>query len=57
LFFEAYHWVGRPVNAEPEKSKELMWFPIKELPKNIIPYQEEFFKSIEHETSYSEIGF
>ncbi|WP_043718649.1 NUDIX hydrolase [Nocardia asiatica] len=38
LFFETRRWSGEPVNREPDKSYELRWFPIGDLPETLIPY-------------------
>lgn len=57
LFFEVTQWVGEPINAEPEKSKEAIWFPTRSLPKNIVPYQQTAIESIECGILYSELDF
>ncbi len=38
LFFETRRWRGEPVNREPEKSSELGWFPLNDLPDGLIEY-------------------
>ncbi|KZM72303.1 NUDIX hydrolase [Nocardia terpenica] len=37
-FFLATRWVGEPRNAEPHKCSEIAWFPIDELPDDVVPY-------------------
>lgn len=36
-FFEANVWDGEVHNAEPEKSRELVWLDPKQLPDNMVP--------------------
>jgi 8-oxo-dGTP pyrophosphatase MutT (NUDIX family) len=38
VFFEARRWVGEPVNREPDKCSAVDWFPLDELPDDVIPY-------------------
>ncbi|MEU2730473.1 NUDIX hydrolase [Streptomyces griseoviridis] len=38
FFFEATEWEGQPVNREPEKCLALEWFPVHDLPDDIIEY-------------------
>ncbi|MEU6592806.1 NUDIX domain-containing protein [Streptomyces sp. NPDC046881] len=38
FFFEALAWEGEPVNREPDKCLALTWFPVHELPDDIIEY-------------------
>ncbi|HET6858630.1 MAG TPA: NUDIX domain-containing protein [Streptomyces sp.] len=41
FFFEATEWTGDPVNREPAKCLGLEWFPVHELPDDIIEYPKE----------------
>jgi 8-oxo-dGTP diphosphatase len=38
LFFETRHWVGEPTNREPDKCSTVSWFPLDELPDQLIDY-------------------
>lgn len=38
VFFEVLVWQGEPENREPEKCYELAWFPLDDLPADIIAY-------------------
>jgi Uncharacterized conserved protein len=38
FFFVARRPLGEPVNAEPHKCAELAWFPVDDLPADIVPY-------------------
>ncbi|WIV52904.1 NUDIX hydrolase [Amycolatopsis nalaikhensis] len=38
LFFEACRWSGEPCNREPDKCSAVEWFPLDNLPDDVIPY-------------------
>ncbi|MEU1959410.1 NUDIX domain-containing protein [Nocardia sp. NPDC019375] len=38
LFLQARRWIGEPVNREPDKCAAVRWFPIDDLPDNLIEY-------------------
>jgi 8-oxo-dGTP diphosphatase len=38
LFFATGHWIGEPVNREPDKCRSVRWFPLNDLPERIIDY-------------------
>ncbi len=44
-------------NKEPEKCKQIKWFPIQDLPKNIVDYLPSVIKAIRNQKSYFEKGF
>lgn len=37
FFLTAKEWEGEPANAEPEVCDEVQWFPVSQLPENMIP--------------------
>ena len=57
FFFEAKRWSGEISNAEPRKCDDLSWFPLDQLPKNIIPYIREAVQSYRDGVFYSEFGW
>ncbi|WP_431910890.1 NUDIX hydrolase [Amycolatopsis thermoflava] len=38
LFFLATHWAGTPANREPDKCSAIDWFPLDNLPADLIDY-------------------
>jgi 8-oxo-dGTP diphosphatase len=38
LFFVTRRWAGEPANREPDKCYGLGWFPLDDLPEDIIDY-------------------
>ncbi len=55
LFFTAADWEGEPTNMEPEKCDGLNWFPLGNLPRNIIPNARKVIEEhLVNKTVYSE---
>jgi 8-oxo-dGTP diphosphatase len=54
FFFTADKWEGEPKNMEPEKCDDLSWFPLDNLPDNIIPYIKQSLESQRDGIYYSE---
>ncbi|MGQ4616940.1 NUDIX domain-containing protein [Nocardia sp. R7R-8] len=57
LFFETRRWSGEPVNREPDKSYELGWFPLANLPETLIPYPAAGIRGYRTGVTYSQRGW
>ena len=57
LFFVADRWSGEIKNCEPKKCAELTFFPLNNLPPNIIPYVKEAILASVEGRSYLECGW
>jgi 8-oxo-dGTP diphosphatase len=57
LFFVCRKFKGEIVNAEPEKCSGLKFFPLKRLPKKIIPFVAEGLHNYRKKIKYSEFGW
>lgn len=54
LFFETTEWEGEVTNVEPEKCDDLSWYPIANLPDNMLPLVRNVINSITQDMNYSE---
>lgn len=57
LFFETRHWIGAPTNREPEKCSAVRWFPLDNLPEEIIDYPAAGIHSYRTGTAFSIHGW
>ncbi|MFR9752851.1 NUDIX hydrolase [Nocardia sp. 004] len=57
LFFETSRWAGEPANLEPDKCYELKWFPLHQLPGDIIEYPLSAIRARGRGVRYSERGW
>lgn len=57
VFFEAEKWFGEPRLVESEKHDLLGWYPILDLPSNIIPYTRQGIKLSQNQIPYSTYGW
>lgn len=57
LFFAAKKWRGEPKIMEPDKSDDLRWFELDNLPDNTIPYIRQAIGCFRKDIKYSEYGF
>lgn len=54
LIFVANTWQGEIVNAEPGKCDDLSWYPLGQLPEDVVPYVRFLLEAIAEGTIYSE---
>jgi 8-oxo-dGTP diphosphatase len=57
LFFTASRWQGEPRNMEPQKCSHLAWFPLTQLPTNMVPYVVTALEMSLRGVLYSEFGW
>lgn len=57
IFFECTAWDGNLMNLEPNKCAELKFFPLRDLPKNLIPYIDQALRGVLRKMIYSEEGW
>ncbi len=57
FYFIAHQWEGEIANAEPHKHEDLRFFPLDDLPKELLPFvKEAIFHSLEGKR-YAEVGW
>ena len=56
-FFQPTKWTGEIINVEPHKCDDLSWFPLNDLPDNIIPYIRQAIECARDGIFYSEFGW
>lgn len=54
LFFEATKWQGEPTNMEPHKCDDLSWFPLNNLPPEVMPFIGMVLRDVANGVVYSE---
>jgi len=54
LFFEVRNWQDEVTNMEPHKCDDLSWYPIDNLPENMIPFVRRVLTDISNGVYYSE---
>ncbi|MGW6622732.1 NUDIX domain-containing protein [Nocardia sp. NPDC055002] len=57
LFFRVEVWRGEPFNREPDKCYALQWFPLTELPADLIEYSALGLAALNSTATYSEFGW
>ncbi len=57
FFFVINKWEGNPTIGEPEKCDDLSWFPIDDLPNNLLPFIKEAIKNYKNKIAFFESGW
>lgn len=57
MYFKVNNFSGTPTIGEPEKCAEIKWFPITNLPQNIIPIRKIAIENYLNNKIYDEIGW
>lgn len=57
FFLTAKVWTGEPTILEPDKCDELRWFPVAQLPDNMVPYVRFGIQNYQNNILYSEFGW
>ncbi len=57
FFFVASIWKNDPKNMEENKCDDLSWFPMSQLPHNIIPYIQSALQNYQQNIPFSEFGW
>ena len=57
LFFEVTTWNGEPANREPDKCTGWEWFPLTDLPTDMIPYTRDALGHYAKGHPYAERGW
>ena len=57
FFFEATKWEGEPGIMETNKCDDLSWFPINQLPQNVIPYVKAGIENYGRRVLFFEFGW
>lgn len=57
FFLAASRWAGEIRNREPHKCDQLAWFPLDDLPSNVIPYVRRALENYRSGTFYDSFGW
>jgi 8-oxo-dGTP pyrophosphatase MutT (NUDIX family) len=57
FFFVCKKWIGEPTNAEPDKCDDVRWFPLSNLPENIVPFVKKAIDAYQQQRTFSEYGW
>lgn len=57
FFFVANSWSDKVINMEPSKCDDLQWFPLDQLPSNVIPYIKTAIENYQKKIIYSDFGW
>jgi ADP-ribose pyrophosphatase YjhB (NUDIX family) len=57
FFLTARRWQGEIRNREPDKCSELAWYPLDQLPPNVIPYVRQALDNFRHGIWFDSFGW
>lgn len=57
VFIQAGNWKGEPLNREPDKIGHLEFFPLDNLPENLVDHVKCALNAIEHGQMYIDYGW
>lgn len=57
FFFVTRTWEGTPEIGEPDKCDDLSWFPLNDLPTNLLPHVKTAIDNYKNKIAFSESGF
>ena len=57
FFFVAKKWKGEPEIGEPDKCNDLSWFPLDNLPNNLLPHVKEALEKYKNKVPFFESGW
>ena len=57
FFFVAKKWSGEPKLKEPEKCDDIGWFPLSNLPENMLPYIKKVLENYSRGIAFSSFGW
>ena len=57
FFLVADNWQGKPKIMEPDKSDDMQWFSLENLPSNILPHVKQAIEHYKDNITFSEFGW
>ncbi len=57
FFFKAEEWEGEPSLVEPEKSDDMQWFPLNNLPEKTLPFIKSVLEHYNEGKIFSEMRY
>lgn len=57
FFFVAKKWIGDPRIIESDKCDDMSWFPLVNLPSNLLPYIKEAISNYQNKVPFFESGW
>lgn len=57
FFFIVKKWQGTPIIKEPNKCDDLSWYPLNNLPKNLLPFIKEVLNNYQNKTAFFVSGW